>query len=177
MDGKACKYVKENEKIKFLMEQCQEERPCFMAFAETCLKNEIKEVEFEIKGYSHVTSHRKNRKGGGVVIYINDNLTYQTLVSISDEICSIVAIHINEWNAVVFMAYRPPPNNKNIYHGEVLPKSFKKIVIDNIHKVIGRYEAPMPDIILTGDFNFPKASWNAGIGSVNPDGKYNDISL
>ena len=35
----------------------------------------------------------------------------------------------------------------------------------------------MPDIILTGDFNFPRASWNAGIGSVNPDGKYNDISL
>merc|ERR1711913_102933 len=34
-----------------------------------------------------------------------------------------------------------------------------------------------PDIILTGDFKFPKASWNAGIGSVNPDGKYNDISM
>ena len=58
------------------MEQCQEEKPYFMAFAETCLKKEIKEVEFEIRGYSHVTSHRKNRKGGGVIIYINDNLTY-----------------------------------------------------------------------------------------------------
>ena len=85
---------------------------------------------------------------------------------------------VNELNTVVFMVHRPSPNNNNnIYHGEILAESFKKIVIDNIHKVIGRYEAPMPDIILTGDFNFPKASWNAGIGSVNPDGKYNDISL
>ena len=132
-------------------------------------------LSFEIRGYSHVTSHRKNIKGGRVIIYINDNLTYQTLVSISDEICLIIAIHINELNIVVFMVYRPPPCNTNIYHGEVLAESFKKIVIDNIYKVIGRYEAPMPDIILTGDFNFQRASWNAGIGSVNPDGKYNDI--
>ena len=42
---------------------------------------------------------------------------------------------------------------------------------------MGTYETPMPDIILAGDFNFPKASWNAGIGSVSPDGKHNDISL
>merc|ERR1712179_637658 len=91
--------------------------------------------------------------------------------------CSIVAIHINELNTVVFMVYRLPPNNKNKYHGEILTESFKKIVIDNIHKVMGRYEAPMPDIILTSYFNFPRASWNAGIGSVNPDGKYNDISM
>ena len=96
------------------MEQCQEEKPYFMAFAETCLNKEIKEAEFEIGGYSHVTSHRKNRNGGGVIIYINDNLTYQTLVSISDEMCSMIAIHINELNTVVFMVYRPPPNTTNI---------------------------------------------------------------
>ena len=49
MDGKKCKYVKENEKIEFLKEQCEEEKPYFMVFAETCLKKEIKEVEFDIK--------------------------------------------------------------------------------------------------------------------------------
>ena len=102
------------------MEQCQEEKPYFMAFAETCLKKRIKEVEFEIRGYSHVTSHRKNRKGGGVIIYINDNLTYQTWVSVSDEICSMIAIHVNKLNTVVFIVYRPPPCYTNIYHGEIL---------------------------------------------------------
>ena len=115
MDGKKCKYVKENEKIKFLKEQCEEEKPYFMAFAETCLKKEIKEVEFDIKGYSNVASYRKNGNGGGVIIYINDDLTHQPLVSISDKICSMVVIHINELNTIVFMLYRPPPNHKNKY--------------------------------------------------------------
>ena len=67
------------------MEQCEEERPYFMAFAETYLKEEIKEAEFNIKGYSHVASHRKKREGGGVIIYINEDLTYQHLISVSDE--------------------------------------------------------------------------------------------
>ena len=58
-------FVKDIEKIKFLREQCKEEKPYFMAFAETHLKEEIKEAEFEMEGYSHVTSHRKNRIGGG----------------------------------------------------------------------------------------------------------------
>ena len=57
-----------------------------MAFAETCLKNEIKEVEFEIKGYSHITSHRKNRKGGGVVIWQAPFYSKVTLKSPSREI-------------------------------------------------------------------------------------------
>ena len=89
-------FVKDIEKICFLREQCKEEKPYFMAFAETHLKEEIKEVEFEMEGYSHVTSHRKNRIGGGVIIYISNDLTYQTLASNSDEMCSMVAVYINE---------------------------------------------------------------------------------
>ena len=94
--GNKQNFVKEKEKIKFLMEQCEEERPYFMAFAETNLKEEIKETEFNIQGYSHVASHRKNREGGGVIIYINEDLTYQPLISMSDEMCSIEAIYVNE---------------------------------------------------------------------------------
>ena len=81
----------------------------------------------------------------------------------------MVSIHINELNLIVFMIYRPPPNNKNQYHGETLVRSFDEIVIKNIHKVMNGYKSPTPDIILTGDFNFPNASWNAGIGSVKSD--------
>ena len=170
-------FVKDIEKIKFLREQCKEEKPYFMAFAETHLKEEIKEAEYEMEGYSHVTSHRKNRIGGGVIIYISNDLTYQTLVSNSDDMCSMVAIYVNELNLIVFMVYRPPPNHKNHFHGEVLVKSFKEIVLDNIYKVIGGYNTPVPDIILAGDFNFPKAEWNAGLGTVNPGDTCNDRSL
>ena len=102
-------FVKKMEKIRFLQDQCEEEKPYFLGFAETCLKNCIKEAEIEIKGYSHVTSNRINRDGGGVIVYVRNDLTYQTLISTSDEMCSMVSIHINELNLIVFMVYRPPP--------------------------------------------------------------------
>ena len=63
-------FVKDIEKINFLKEQCKDEKPYFMAFAETHLKEEIKEAEFAIEGYSHVTSHRKKQNWwGGNYLY------------------------------------------------------------------------------------------------------------
>ena len=55
--------IKEIEKIKFLREMCKEERPYFLAFAETWLNNKMKEAKYEIEGYSHVANHRKDRGG------------------------------------------------------------------------------------------------------------------
>ena len=101
--------IKEIEKIKFLRDMCKEEKPYFLAFAETWLNDKIKEAEYEIEGYSHVASHRKDREGGGVIIYIENGATYRPLVSVSDEMCSVVAVHLEELNLIVFMVYRPPP--------------------------------------------------------------------
>ena len=101
--------IKEIEKMKFLREMCKEEKPHFLAFAETWLNDKIKEAEYEIEGYSHVASHRKDRDGGGVIIYIENGATYRPLVSVSDEMCSVVAVHLEEPNLIVFMVYRPPP--------------------------------------------------------------------
>ena len=78
-------------------------------------------------------------------------------------------IYINELKLIVFMVYRPPPNYKNQYHGEILEKSFENIVINNIYKVMNEYTAPVPDILLAGDFNFPKANWSNGIGRPKAD--------
>ena len=170
-------YLTQKEKIKFLREQCQEEIPYFLAFAETYLKESVKEAEYEIEGYAHATSHRIKRIGGGVIIYVRNDLMYDTLVSESDEMCSLVAIYINDLNLILFMAYRPPPNHKNHYHGEILEYSFKNIIIDNIKKVMMKYNTPTPDVILAGDLNFPKASWKAGIGEINSDSRSNKRSL
>ena len=106
--GKGGMFVKEIEKIKFLRDMCKEEKPYFLAFAETCLKDNMKEAEYEIDGYSYVASHRKDRGGGGVIIYIDEDASYKSLISISDEMCSIVAIYLEELNLIVFMVYRPP---------------------------------------------------------------------
>ena len=101
-------FTKEIEKIKFLREMCKEERPYFLAFAETWLNDKIKEAEYEIEGYTHVASHRKDRNGGGVIIYIDGGVPCRPLVSVSDGMCSVVAVHLEELNLIVFMVYRPP---------------------------------------------------------------------
>ena len=106
--GKKGMFMREIEKIKFLSDMCNEEKPYFLAFAETWLNDNMKEAEYEIEGYSYVASHRKDREGGGVIIYIDNDATYKPLISISDEMCSIVAIYLDELNLIVFMVYRPP---------------------------------------------------------------------
>merc|ERR1712121_450931 len=112
-----------------------------------------------------MASHRVNRDGGVVTIYIRKDVSYKILTTVSDEICSMVAVHLEELNLIVFMVYRPPPSYKSKYHGGMLEKSFKDIVIKNIHKEMSTFNAPTPDIILEGDFNFPKTQWNSGIGT------------
>ena len=134
--GKRGMFMKEIEKIKFLNDMCKEEKPYFLAFAETWLKDSMKEAEYKIDGYSHVASHRKDRGGGGVIIYIDEDASYKSLISISDEMCSIVAIYLEELNLIVFMVYRPPPDNDSVYCGDKLVRSFNDIVISNINEVI-----------------------------------------
>merc|ERR1712002_535844 len=122
----------------------------------TGLKESILEAEFSIDGYSYVASHRVNRCGGGVIIYITKDVSYKILTTVSDEMCSMVAVRLEKLNVIVFMVYRPPASYKSKYHGEILEKSFKDIVIKNICEM-NKFKAPTPNIILAGDFNFPKA--------------------
>ena len=71
----------------------------------------------------------------------------------------------------------PPPDNKSIYHGDKLERSFNEIALNSINKVIDKFQAPTPDILLAGDFNFPKAFWDAGLGTVKTDNPCNRKSL
>lgn len=50
-------------------------------------------------------------------------------------------------------------------------------MIDNINKIMKNYRSPVPDIIITGDFNFPKAVWKSGIGEAVASTKYEKNSL
>ena len=61
--GEKGMFMKEIEKIKFLSDMCNEEKPYFLAFAETWLNDSMKEAEYEIEGYSYAASHRKDRGG------------------------------------------------------------------------------------------------------------------
>merc|ERR1712002_535568 len=121
-------------------------------------------------------SHRI-RRDGGVIIYIRKDVSYKILSTVSDAMCSMVAVHLTNLNLIVFMVYRPPPSYKSKYKGEFLENSFKNIVINNIYSEMNKHKTPTPDIILAGDFNFPKTHWNAGIGTIKSDCLCNRDSL
>ena len=166
-----------HKKLPFIRETCILEKPYFLAFAESRLNENIKEAEFNIQEYSYCASHRQNRKGGGVIMYINNKLTYRTLITASDAMCSMVAVYINELNLIVAMVYRPPPDHGTQYNGELLEKSFRKIVIDNMYEMMNDYKSPVPDIVIAGDFNFPKAVWKHGIGEAKATTRNENNSL
>merc|ERR1711888_442801 len=96
------------------------ENSYFLAFMETWTKDGTSEAEYAIDGYEHMASHRKNREGGGVIIYIREDITYNFLTSVSDEMCSMEAVHLTRLSLIIFLAYRSPPNHKNDYHGDTL---------------------------------------------------------
>ena len=153
-------------KLPILSKDSEDDIPILIALTETHLNQTSKLKEFHIPNFSAIFSHRKNRSGGGCLIYLNNNLTFKLLTEASDNMCSIIAIYINELKLVFILAYRPPPDytTPNTYHGLHLASSFENIILNNIKKSLDSLPLPTPDIILTGDFNFPKATWRNGLG-------------
>ena len=153
-------------KIPILKEDCQNNSFIFLAFTESHLDDTAIESEYYIEGYSHIECNREKREKGGVIIYLHRHFTYKLLSKSSDDMCSFLAIFINELDLAVLLAYRPPPNyDSDLFYGLPLEESFDNIIIDQINATINSFESPVPDIILMGDFNFPHAVWREGSGS------------
>ena len=111
-------------------------------------------------------SNRINCQKGGVLLYIKNNFSFRVITETSDNMCSFLAVHVNELNLILMLAYRPPPHYTpdNLYNGQPLEQSFQNIILNNISTLMNTLATPEPDIILLGDFNFPKAVWREGVG-------------
>ena len=153
-------------KIPILKEDCKNSNFLFVALTESHLDDTAKEAEYHIEGYSHIMSNRINRQKGGVILFLRNTFSYKVITAASDHMCSLLAIHVNELNLIIMLVYRPPPHYTpdNLYHGPPLEQSFQNIVLNNISSVINTLGSPEPDMILLGDFNFPKAVWREGVG-------------
>ena len=145
-------------KSGFLHDQAVLGNALLVAVTETWLDPLIldSEVTHNFPGYSIIRCDRESRQGGGVALYIREDLTTDILCSFDNGVCELLAVMIHQLNTVVMVAYRPP-NTRLTEFSEVLSK---------LDSVLQDLPTPTPTVTLMGDFNFPKSSitWSRGEG-------------
>lgn len=106
---------------------------------ETWLDDTISDLDISIPGYIVIRNDR-NRRGGGVCLYIRDHLKFETLIKPQNDVESIWA-HVGEKSDsfVVCCMYRPPGSSVEYYNA----------MIDELMHFRKDHE-----LLLLGDLNF-----------------------
>ena len=100
---------------------------------------------YNIQNYTSVNTIRKNKRGGGVSIYIDDSLEFKIIDNLSntmDNFLDILTIKIcsnNSKDIILSGIYGSPTTEIS---------KFTDYIINNFNKYFNKY-----DILITGDFN------------------------
>jgi hypothetical protein len=138
----------------------------FMVLTETWLR-EHKDAELQVEGYSLFrqdrlrSRRRRGRDSGGVAIYLREDLAVdaEPVLNYSSGVVEVLGIYSKSKKLLVFAVYRQPDD---IVGGNRSTAMEFKQALCKIREVITSHIDPMPDIILTGDFNLPHAIWPEG---------------
>ena len=113
-----------------------------IAVSETWLKPSVTNAEINIANYSIARQDRKDKTGGGTVIYVRNGLPYRSRTDLQNnysESCWIEIIRRNTKSLFISSVYRPP---------DFEIKNFIEKFNNDISKIQENAE-----IILLGDFN------------------------
>ncbi|CAB4001610.1 Transposon Ty3-G Gag-Pol poly [Paramuricea clavata] len=108
---------------------------------ETRIDKTIKNSEIGLQGYD-LTRRDRNRRGGGVAIYIRNTIPYVERSTIIPENVEAVCIEVRKPNAkpiLISTWYRPPNSNSEI--------------LDSFEIFLQNIDTENKEIIITGDFN------------------------
>ncbi|CAL4093828.1 unnamed protein product [Meganyctiphanes norvegica] len=136
------------KKIEYFKDYVLENKILAMNFTETWLDNLITN-DINIKGYQVFRGDRKERRGGGTAIYLNEDFEANILLEASVEKCEMIAIFIEKLNTINIVIYRPPDTKLSIFTS----------IVDKLNNLLSNMNVPEPTVILTGDFNFPFVKW------------------
>ena len=138
------------ENLKQLVYYIQGIKYKFSVFAisETWLKT-YNDTLYTIKGYSHECVNRENRPGGGVSLYIINNLTYKIRNDLSMDLIDIDILFIEipktnlniNTNVLIGVCYRPP---------HVSATDF----IEKLDEILQKLQREKSIVYFCGDFNF-----------------------
>ena len=146
-------YPKSNQvKVQYLAEKAWENKSIIITLTESHIKSAILDAEIKIPGYQLFRRDRQDHvKKGGVITYVMDQ--YATGLKVLSDGCNGVV----EWScllipmidAVLVNVYRPPTCEERLF----------KNAIEDICRAIDQLGAPMPTIIMCGDYNMPFVEW------------------
>ena len=85
------------------------------------------------------------RQGGGVALYVRDDLAGDILSVYVNSVCELLIVKIHQIDTVVCVAYRPPDTRLGEFAG----------LLKCLDEMLSALPSPSPNIILMGDFNFP----------------------
>lgn len=139
-------------KIPFITGLASTSDSKIIALTESHLSPNIENSEIHIMGYTPFRSDRELRTGGGVITYIRSNIACRERLTYSDRFCSINIVELTEEKMIVINLYRPP----------ACPSTSFQDIINRIKATILPLQKPMEDIIMLGDFNFPRMKWPEG---------------
>ena len=142
-------YAKYRQKNKLLADYC-DSSTMFICLSETFLHEGILDSEVLIPGFIIVRSDRVSRPGGGVCLYLRKNLIYKICLKYSNPVCDLLIVKILSPDLIIILVYRPPSS----------PLSDFDDIIAKTREFILSLPAPLPNIILLGDFNMPEVIWD-----------------
>ena len=128
----------------------------FFALTETHLNNDHFDAEISIVNYAVYRSDRKDRRQGGVALYIHNSLTVNSVERFSDGTCESLIAFLKEANLYISVIYRPP---------NAPEASFKNCI--NTGKAFIKI-SPGVEHIMLGDFNFRTINWKTETISASP---------
>lgn len=148
-------YPKTNQaKVPFLRELSAEVEPLVIALTETHLSSSVKDEEIQIKNYTPFRTDREIRSHGGAIIYVRNEISVDTksLLSYSNGQVELIIIHLRKMNLIIVNCYRPPQCTLHNFTA----------AMEKVAKIMEDQPAPLPEVILCGDFNFPSIHWPEG---------------
>ena len=94
----------------------------FLSFSETWINNETVDI-CKLKGYISIHNYRKTKQGGGVGVYISDEISFTVLNNLTHSSKHLESIFVRidkrELNRckdiIIGCMYRPPSGGCNIF--------------------------------------------------------------
>ena len=87
-----------------------EKNSLFLGITETWCHSEVLDAELvnNFPGYSVYRKDRETREGGGVCLFLRDDLTGEVLGSFDNGVCCMIICRVHQLNSTICVAYRPP---------------------------------------------------------------------